>query len=76
MNLFVTGFPGFIGSRLVPRLVETRTFDRVLLLVEPRFADAAGQAATALLPDVPFDIVTEDITRQRLGIGDGEACWR
>ena len=35
----LTGFPGFIGRRLVAALLERNPEDRVVALVEPRMRD-------------------------------------
>ena len=48
----VTGFPGFIGKRLVRRLVEARLgeADRLVLLVQAKNARAARDDLAALGP--------------------------
>jgi nucleoside-diphosphate-sugar epimerase len=46
--LFVTGFPGFIGTRLVRALLADDQESRITCLVEPRMADAAKTAAARL----------------------------
>ena len=48
--VFVTGYPGFIGKRLVRRLVDEgrRRGARLVLLVQPRFAPAAAAELEAL----------------------------
>jgi len=38
-SIFMTGFPGFIASRLVERLAHPET--QFFLLVEPRFVEKA-----------------------------------
>jgi thioester reductase-like protein len=61
--LFVTGFPGFIGKRLVRALLDEDPSAQVVCLVEPRMESAAREAA--------FDgveILPGDITDRRLGI--------
>jgi thioester reductase-like protein len=45
---FLTGFPGFIGRRLVARLLEEDSGLRVAALVEPRMAEAARTVAGQL----------------------------
>ena len=42
---FFTGFPGFIGKRLVARLLADDSELRVAALVEPRMVDRARTAA-------------------------------
>ena len=41
----LTGFPGFIGKRLVAKLLADDPSWRVVALVEPRMVDAAREAA-------------------------------
>jgi thioester reductase-like protein len=62
----VTGFPGFIGRRLVRRLAEGGT--RVVALVEPRMADRARELAGNDVAVVPGDIA-----ERRLGLD--AATW-
>ena len=70
-TIFLTGFPGFIASRLLQRLA--RSGGRSLLLVQPAFAEKAqdelkhlvestGKAAT------DFAILQGDITQPDLGM--------
>lgn len=42
-TIFVTGFPGFLGSRLVPRILARRPDARAVCLVQPKF-DALAKA--------------------------------
>lgn len=67
---FVTGFPGFIGRRLVRRLVEADPETRVIALVEPRMRDAAERVAADIGDRV--DVVLGDITDRRLGLSDAD----
>ncbi len=64
-----TGFPGFIGRRLVRRLLADDPELRVVALVEERMADAADSAAAEIDAD-RIDIVTGDIGERRLGLAD------
>src|SRR4051794_37712410 len=66
MTALVTGFPGFIGRRLVRRLVNDGA--RVVTLVEARMADKAREIA----PE-GVEVVTGDITERHLGLDD--ATW-
>jgi thioester reductase-like protein len=66
---FVTGFPGFIGRRLVARLLEADPDLRVAALVEPRMADAARAAASELGAE-RIEVVEGDIAERRLGLED------
>ena len=67
---FVTGFPGFIGRRLVRRLVESDSDTRVIALVEPRMAEAAREVAATMGDQV--EVVLGDITDRRLGLSDAD----
>src|SRR4051795_11218769 len=66
MTALVTGFPGFIGRRLVRRLVNDGA--RVIALVEARMADKAREIAPA-----GVEVVEGDITERHLGLDD--ATW-
>jgi len=67
---FLTGFPGFIGRRLVVRLLEDPEL-RVAALVEPRMADAARAAAEEIGAD-RIEILAGDIAERRLGLADSD----
>jgi thioester reductase-like protein len=67
--VFFTGFPGFIGRRLVAKLLEQSSGDRVLALVEPRFAEQARAAAAELDGD-RIEILPGDIGDRRLGLDE------
>ena len=72
-TILFTGFPGFIGMRLLPRLLELSPGARLRCLVQPRFLEAArtGLAAIeAAHPDTRgrVDVVTGDITAPGLGL--------
>jgi thioester reductase-like protein len=61
----LTGFPGFLAGRLVPRLLADDDEARIVALVEPRMV----QRARALAPD-GVDVQAGDITDPRLGLDD------
>jgi thioester reductase-like protein len=61
----LTGFPGFLAGRLVPRLLEDDDEARIVALVEPRMV----QRARELAPD-GVDIQPGDITDPRLGLDE------
>src|SRR6266536_787722 len=67
--IFFTGFPGFIGRRLVARLLEVDRKARIAALVEDRFAEEARAAADELEGE-RIEIVTGDIGDRRLGLDD------
>jgi thioester reductase-like protein len=74
-SFFITGFPGFIASRLVERLIGPER--QMFLLVERKFVDQAMEEvkqiaeATATQLD-NFVIVEGDITHPKLGISDAD----
>jgi thioester reductase-like protein len=68
--LFVTGFPGFIGKRLVRDLLAESKDVRVACLVEPKMEDAARKAADELPGGARVEILPGDITDRRLGLSD------
>jgi thioester reductase-like protein len=72
-SLLFTGFPGFIGARLLPRVLELKADTRAVCLVQEKFMDAAREAVEAVGSSHPhtrgrIDLVTGDITVQGLGI--------
>jgi thioester reductase-like protein len=78
VHLF-TGFPGFIGARLLPRLMELLPESRFACLVQQRFLGAAEESLAAMARDHPHtrervQVVTGDITQPRLGLEPGAAA--
>jgi thioester reductase-like protein len=65
----VTGFPGFIGRRLVRRLIEDDPDLRTVALVEERMLDAARRAAEEIDAE-RVEVLAGDIGERRLGLGD------
>src|ERR1700712_5329335 len=59
----LTGFPGFLAGRLVPRLLADDEEARIVALVEPRMVERARKLA----PD-GVDIQTGDTTDPKLGL--------
>lgn len=75
-TIFLTGFPGFIGERLVERLASTER--QFFLLVQPEFVEAAIDAveriaAAAGVPVENFALVEGDITLPDLGMSAEDA---
>ncbi len=60
-TLFFTGYPGFLGSELLPRLLRRSPDLRARCLVQPKFAAMARERAAALGDRV--EIVEGDITK-------------
>ena len=71
MTVLVTGFPGFIGGRLVQALLEQDPKMRVAALVEPRMADAAADAARRI-GEERIEVLVGDIADRRLGLSDDD----
>jgi thioester reductase-like protein len=67
--VFFTGFPGFIGTRVVAQLLRGDADQRVAVLVEPRMADRAREVA-ARLDGQRIEILEGDIGDRRLGLSD------
>ncbi|MEM9666502.1 MAG: SDR family oxidoreductase [Bacteroidota bacterium] len=79
-HILITGFPGFLGSAMVPRLLRRRPDTHLVALVQPKFAALARQRVEALAsvdPSWPGRVLlTEgDITRKALGL-DRQAAWK
>jgi len=70
-TFFITGFPGFLATRLVKRLAADGA--RFILLTQPAFVGAALEATRQIARDTGakpenFQIVPGDITRSDLGL--------
>lgn len=81
--LVVTGFPGFLGSQLLPRLLRRRPERAAICLVQPRYAALATRRVRDLEVSDPslvgrIELVEGDITRPDLGLGPrfGEVAAR
>jgi thioester reductase-like protein len=61
----VTGFPGFIGRRLVRALLEQDAQARVVALVQDKMAEEARRLAADRV-----EVLVGDITDRRLGLDD------
>lgn len=73
-TILFTGFPGFIGARLIPLLLEQDPEATVVALVEPRMVEKATAVAAQLGVADRLTIQPGDITARRLGLT--EATWR
>jgi nucleoside-diphosphate-sugar epimerase len=68
---FVTGYPGFIGKRLVHRLAErVRADARLVLLVQPKDARAAAGALADA--GIGAEILEGDVRQMHLGLSGEE----
>lgn len=73
MAVFFTGFAGFLGSSLLPRIAARRENEEILCLVQPKFMAAAEDALARIAgshPDLASRVrlVPGDITTAGLGI--------
>ncbi len=71
-TILVTGFPGFLGSELVPRILRRAPQSRVVCLVQSKFADLAARRAEEIASEQPsfsgrIELVEGDITQPGLG---------
>src|SRR3974377_2135954 len=72
-TVLFTGFPGFIGARLIPRLLELRPEATFECLVQEKFLPAADASVASLAASHPHTkgrirLVTGDITAPGLGL--------
>lgn len=73
MTVLMTGFPGFLGSALLPGILK-RTGDSAICLVQRKFGVAAQRRVAELSAAEPFlegriQLVEGDITQPGLGVG-------
>src|SRR4051794_20830348 len=69
---FFTGFPGFIGKRLVRRLLADDADLRVAALVEEKMVDAAQKAAREIEGGDRIEVLHGDIGERSLGLSDAD----
>ena len=75
MTVLMTGFPGFLGSALLPGILR-RTDGAAICLVQSKFATQAERRVAALYAsdqsiEGRIQLVEGDITRPGLGLGAG-----
>jgi thioester reductase-like protein len=68
MLALLTGFPGFIGTRLSRKLLADDAELKIFALVEPRMADRARVVAEEF--GGRLEVIEGDITDPRLGLSD------
>ncbi len=78
---FFTGFPGFLGSELVPRVLARSESDEAVCLIQPKFAALARQRVAEIMAREPrlegrIRLVEGDITVPGLGLADAAALQR
>jgi thioester reductase-like protein len=75
-TILFTGFPGFLGSALLPRVLDRDEGDEAVCLVQPKFASLAEERRREIERDHPASagrirLVEGDITETGLGLVDG-----
>src|SRR5213594_851465 len=78
VSVLFTGFPGFIGARLLPRLLELSPGETFVCLVQDRFLDLARRELAAIEERYPaargrLTTAVGDITRPGLALSDDDA---
>lgn len=78
-TVFFTGFPGFLGSALLPRVLRRNPETLAACLVQGRFRPLAAERVDELVAADPslagrIELVEGDITRPDLGLGDARAA--
>jgi thioester reductase-like protein len=68
-NHLITGFPGFIGRRLVAKLLARDEGERVVAVVEERMVAAARDAAGEIDAE-RIEVIAGDIGERRLGLDE------
>lgn len=76
-TVFFTGFPGFLGVELLPRVLERRAEDRAVCLVQARYMPQARAALDRLAAERPalagrVALIEGDIARADLGLVDSD----
>lgn len=75
-SFLLTGFPGFLGTALLPRLLARHASGMAFCLVQPRWAELARKRVAELCARRPelegrIQLVEGDITRPRAGLEPG-----
>jgi thioester reductase-like protein len=80
-TVLFTGFPGFLGSELLPRVLARSPGDRAACLVQRKFAALARARAGELAERDPalagrIELLEGDITAEGLALGDASSLRR
>jgi thioester reductase-like protein len=78
-TVFITGFPGFLGSELLPRVLSRMEGAEAVCLIQAKFAELARRRVEELDSVHPglagrVRLVEGDVTRADLGLGDEAAA--
>jgi nucleoside-diphosphate-sugar epimerase len=68
--IFLTGIPGFLGTRLLRSLADTHPDASFGLLIQPKFEDTTRHVLDDLGLTDRADVLPGDITEPDLGLGD------
>jgi len=68
--IFLTGVPGFLGTRLLRTLAEQQPDSSFLLLIQPKFEEATRRTLDDLGLTERAELLPGDITEPDLGLGD------
>src|SRR4051812_4236509 len=68
---FVTGFPGFIGRKLVEKISRAAPKSRIYVLVQPKFVDDARRRLERLKA-AHVELLAGDIVDMHLGLSGEE----
>lgn len=73
-KIFLTGFPGFLGSELLPRILSPDNDKVAICLVQEKFLADAERRAEALKSEYPYlenrlELLVGDITQPNLALG-------
>lgn len=74
-KIFLTGFPGFIGTRLVRELIKRDHDLEVVTLIQQKFLHSAEAARSKISEEIPesskrIEFVFGDITQENFGMSD------
>jgi thioester reductase-like protein len=80
-HILFTGFPGFLGSALLPRVLARAEGDEAVCLVQAKFAATAEERRREIEREHPetagrIRLVEGDITEVGLGLEDGDELAR
>ncbi len=78
-TIFLTGFPGFLGSALLPRILARSENSHALCLIQAKFAEESRLKVEAILAEQPelagrIELIEGDITAPDLGLGRDPAA--